>query len=538
MGQQVKGKEHIVAGRDVIINAPDLSKKFNEIYNELLKPSFENFDQRIADIFPEGLFSSTSENTQIEFSSEKLFSSLTLLGIPINVALHAVSRTEYELTKLSQNQKKMSTDDIRWAVANSLYHYDSSGYCHKKRQFWGDKYVRIYGRPNQQLIVITQDGGFHELNYKYILNTIIPHLIESILGSGKFEHLLKIISQEDKKEMADEILKAIKSLGIYRIHFTSLIKIAKELALQPPHPWLVESAFDYESIAYDYEKAKKHFLDMIGSFEKQNIESCLYSFRETVHHSCSAILAYYGIYMGCGYLAPLHTLYRIIVFLEKGIPIDATCVEKIDIKSDLRNLGISITEFNRCVKLLREQLSVSGESEKEEIKLAINLAKNMFEYCDNLLFSFFKLYSVQQSYRINLNNIAAVEEAAKAAFHIIPGFEFSTDRKQRIWLIHNHSTPLFRNIKNRILFVPLYSATGKITPSFLSGFEKDISNPQLSNCILYISNSKFSPSCYTFKEILNSKGILSFFVTIEDLTNAALSEESIGVIELYLMENC
>ncbi|MEW6077477.1 MAG: hypothetical protein AB1724_06690 [Thermodesulfobacteriota bacterium] len=537
MVQKVKGKEHIVAGRDIIINAVNLSKKFNEIYDELLKPSFDNFDQRIADIFPEGLFSATSGNTRLTFSSEKLFTSLTLLGIPINVALHSIARTEYELTRLSRDQKKISTDDIRWAVANSLYHYDSSGYCDRRRQFWGDKYVRIYGRPNQQLIVISQDGGFHELNYKFIHNVIIPHLIESIWGAGKFEHLRKFISQDDKNEMADQILIAVKSLGIYRIHFSSLIKISRELALQPPHPWLVETAFDYESIDYDYKKAKKHCLDMIDNYEKRIIDSCLYSFRETVHHSSSAILAYYGIYMGCGYLAPLHTLHRIIVLIEQDKAIDATCFEQVDIKSDLRNLGISIIEFNRCVKLLREQLSISSSSEDTDIEIAINLAKNLFEYCDNLLMYFFKLHLLQETDMDGLNSIEKITEAAKAAFHIIPGFEFKTDRKQRPWLIHNLETPLFRNIKNRILFVPLYSDTGVITPSFLYGVEKNISNPEISNCILYVSNCEYSSSCYDFKKVLDSKGIIPFFVKIDDLTDAALSEDSIGQIELYLMDN-
>lgn len=537
MKQTVDGENHVVAGRDIIINAQYLSTKFNEIYDNLLKPAFESLDKRITDLFPGGLFSPTSAEIKHEFSSEKLFTSLTLLGLPINVALHAISRTEFEFSKLSQTQQKITTDDIRIAVAKSLYQYDSSEFCEKKRQFWGDKYVRIYGRPNQKLLVLTKDGNSHELNYRYVLTVIIPQLIDYIWGIGKFEHLRKAISIEDKNEMADEILRAVKSLGVYRIHFSSLLKIAKELALQPPHPWLVECAFDYEAIAYDYDKAKMHCVNMVRDYGRENFESCLYSFRETVHHSCSAVLAYYGIYMGCGYLAPLHTLHRVITSLEKGMPIEATCLDRIDIKSDLRSLGVSITEISRCIKLLREQVSVSGSSEKEEIKEAIDLAECMFGLCDNIISYYFEITNLQNSDLSSVNSHESLAEAIKAAFHIIPGFELSEDKKGRLWLIHNHATPLFRDIRNRILLAPIFTHDHHVTPSSLFEFGKNISNKNISNCIIFVSNSEFSSSCFDYRDSLNNNGIISFFTTIENLIESALSEDSLGVLEIELA-NC
>lgn len=186
MKQKISGNKNVVAGRDVIIKTNEISNKISKIYDEYLKPAFELIDKRVIDIFPEGLTSPTTPDKKINFSSEKLFTSLTQIGVPINVALYAITRTEPKLAKLSQNQSKLSTDDIRWAIANSLYQYEPFGYCDKKRQFWGDKYVRIYGNPSQPFIVITNDGSPHDLNYKYLLKTILPHLMELIWGIKKF----------------------------------------------------------------------------------------------------------------------------------------------------------------------------------------------------------------------------------------------------------------------------------------------------------------------------------------------------------------
>lgn len=541
---QIKGKKNIYAGRDIsagrdiIINDSELSNaitELSELYNTSLKKAFNELDERIISFFPDGLTSSTSPDSPIIFSSERLFTSLTLLGLPIDIALYAISRTEVEFSKLCENQKKITTDDIRRAVAKALYQYDSICYNQKKQKFWADKYVRIYGRPNQQLVVIQKDGSFDELTYKYILKILIPHLVESIWGLGKFECLRKIISKDEKHEIAEEILKSVKSLGIYRIHYSSLLCISKELALQPPHPWIVEKAFDYSSIVYDYEKAEKHSFNMMNYYAKQNYESCLYSYRETIHHSCSAMLAYYGIYMGCGYLAPLHTLYRLIVNLEKGNAIEASSCENIDLKSDLKNLGISITEFSRCIKLLREQLNISGELEDQEIKLSIDLAKELFEICSRLLCDYFILYDLRNSSLQGINDKKSLIEAAQAAFRIVPGFQISVDKRERTWLIHNAPLSIFRDIKTRILLAPIFKKSSELTPSDLDLFCDDISNRQISNCIFYVSNNDFTYSCEEYREILIEKGIIPFFITIEELIETAVSENSLEHLEFYLM---
>ena len=100
--QKVLGKENIVAGRDVIINATELSEKISEIYDQLLKPAFARIDRKIVNLFPDGLSSPTSPEKQQNFSCEKLFESLTFLGLPIRITLQAIAEVEAHFSKLPQ----------------------------------------------------------------------------------------------------------------------------------------------------------------------------------------------------------------------------------------------------------------------------------------------------------------------------------------------------------------------------------------------------------------------------------------------------
>jgi len=538
--QDVEGEGNIVAGRNVVINALEISQKYSDIYEKVLKPAFEDIDSKITNLFPEGLISSSTHEASQSFSSEKLFLSLTYLGLPIEGALHVISKAEAELSKLSQAQKKLSTDDIRSAVANTLYQYDSSKYSGKRRQFWGDKYIRTYGMPSNPLLVINTDGSYDELDYKFLRDKLLPHLMEVIWGIEKFDRLRTIVSRDDLTEMAEEILRVVKSLGIYRIHYLNLLELTKELALQPPHPWFVERAFDYQAIRYDFDKAEGHCRGMLQSFDTGNYDACLYSYRETLHHSCSALLAYYGIFMGCGYLSPIHTLHRVIIKVEKGEPIEESPIEGIDIKADLRSAGISISDFSRCLKFLRARLMVpTGSDHKEmqpEIELVIKQAKSSFVMCETLLSHYFKIQALRDAENKVFMDLEELIEAVKAAFHIIPGFEVSTDKQNRMWLIHTQSSALFRDIRSRILLAPIYIGEGQVKLSHLLEWPKNITNPTLTNTIIYISDCIFSTNCKRFCGELAKNGIVALTITSKELIEFAISDDPVAIIEGKLLE--
>ena len=359
--------------------------------------------------------------------------------------------------------------------------------------------------------------------------------MEYIWGIDKFERYRIFISKDDQDDMVQEILTAVKSLGIYRIHYSSLLYISKELALQPPHPWFVEKAFDYNAIRYDFDKAMSHCKNMKYHFSNKDYESCLYAFRETIHHTCSAILAYYGIFMGCGYLSPVHTLQRVISNIESQKCGEILSRHDINLKVDLRGKGISIIDFSRNIKLLREQLQITssgGQLKHKEIEIAINQASCVFEICKRLLSSFLDIYELSNTKK-TINNEMSLVRLAEDIFHVIPGFETRKDKKGRIWIIHNLDRPIFTDIKNRILLAPIYIADSRVTPSYLEKWSSII-NPLISNTIFFVSNSDYTENSIEFSETLRSKGILGLLFKLDKLINIALSDDPLSELELHL----
>lgn len=126
--------------------------------------------------------------------------------------------------------------------------------------------------------------------------------------------------------------------------------MSKDLALQPPHPWLVSRAFDFDSILYDYERSYTHAVNVMKVLEYSEFDSGKYPLRECVHHSCSGILSIYGVFMGCGYLSPLYNLTYQVYQIIEGRAQDVLEYSKIG------NLRHDLFTFDKEIKVFHKEL--------------------------------------------------------------------------------------------------------------------------------------------------------------------------------------
>lgn len=526
--QKVGGTANLVAGRDIVVSASVVSSRLVSAYDELLKPFFDASDARIQALFPEGVLSPVTPERQADFSSEKLFTSLTLLGLPVGVALHAIELAEAELEVADGAEDVLSTDAIRVAVARALYKYDALDTPETKKQYWGDKYVRRYGNPSQPLDVVNHDGSVEGFTYQYVLKSLLPEILTSVWGAEKFNHLRRLLVQDDMAAMADEIVAVVKNLNVYRIHHSLLLQLSKEIALQPPHPWLVASAFDSEAIEYDLGKASHHGASIREHFALESVESALYSFRETLHHSSSAILAYYGVFMGCGYMAPLHVLHRLLIHAEQNDSIDLSGAHTAHMRLDLRNVGHTLTELAVCTKFLRKNLGINCNSDAEHLDEAFARAETLLSIARDLVTPYLELGELQKARELDPSSEPELLATAKMAFGLIPGFLVSSDGSGTTWLAHEIDKSAFRDLKSRILLAPIFSAGEYVDSDSLAPWRDRINNTQLTNSVFFVTNARYSADCITYRDSLSRDGLVPLFLTIRELVEMALEPDPVG----------
>ncbi len=336
-------------------------KQKKEDIKTVIEEKIKEIDESINSLFPEKVYSPRFPSNQL-FSSQLLINSMMSMGIPLNVTLNVLESCIPEIIGLKRQVAQLETSHIRKAVASSLYKLDQDMYSEEQIQAWGDSYVRKYGNPNIRPLVLmdVEDNTHHEiepLTYKFVKRKLVPALIETVIGSKSFKYLLKSVRKKEDARIADVIIKSVKNLDVSRIHYSTLLALAKDLALQPPHPWLVPKAFDFKSILYDYERASNHAINVKKVIEYGNFDSGKYPLRECVHHSCSGILAVYGVFMGCGYLSPLYNLtYQLNQIIQNRAQ-DVLEYSKIgNLKHDLFLMEIELSDFHKDLVRLRDDV--------------------------------------------------------------------------------------------------------------------------------------------------------------------------------------
>jgi len=335
-----------------------------------------------------------------KFESEKLMSSLINLGIPLSFAFRILNNVAEKIIDTHKNEL-LETSDIRKVVSESLYEsHEILGrkVNSQKCRIWGDLYLRKYGNPKGPIQIIHRDGKIEELSFGLLVEEIIPDVFSDILQI-ETNKIKNKFSKKERTDMGNELMRIILELGIYRLHHRTLILLTRDLAMQPPHPWIVDPDKTFEYIKYNLDKANKNLTDTKTFYEKNNIARCRNSIFETIHHTSAAILGQYNEIPGCGLLAPFHNLISLLdklsfVFLH---PSDEVArVEKIKnsinvfgeskiwtISQDLNIYKVSFNQFYSLTKKLERDLQIHPD--KESIQEAIPSLEEYMAISTNLV---------------------------------------------------------------------------------------------------------------------------------------------------------
>jgi hypothetical protein len=358
----VSGDGHITAGGSITIVSD--TNALERLKAKLIELDIY-FRKKLGEIV------SSRTNLTVPFSCEKIISSLVALDIPP----HAAYMVTFELQKylIPAANDKVTTNAIRMAVAKALFNIDFGAELNARREEWAKRYARRYGNPDQLIFVIHQDGEQEPLDYKYVKQQLIPHLLRRVWAVRDATPFLGwIVSQQTISDMAQGILDEVKRLDLYSIRYKTLLYVAEDLALQPPHPWLVSPFSQERTIAYDFERIRTHLARLTVS-DKQD-EGMWQAVGECVHHSCSAILALYGYLLGPRYLSPLNNLRNVLVMNFENASLWSFCNIR-NIESDLLLAQSSVASVIQLLKKIEKLLSHRTSENLEAItRLTVELA--------------------------------------------------------------------------------------------------------------------------------------------------------------------
>lgn len=520
--QQVDGSNNIQAGRDVTISITD-----RESLREHFTDRLERIDQRINALCPSGFRSPTAENALQRFQSDKLIISMARSGIPIQVGLDVAERLEGHLRLVMPTEGQSTTGHVRQAVMDCIYSLGST-YSKGEIQAWADIYARRYGNPTERLTVLHRDNTSEDLNFSFLQSQLIPHLVEKILQGATYEHLQRaeVITKSAAKRMAEDILDHVKSLNVYSIRYKTLFNIAYDLALQPPHPWFVDVDTKAHTVAYDIERATFHDLLLDGLLGGGNSLQCRHSIRESVHHSCSAILAHYGAFLGAHHMGSLGALTHALAtaasdgneLLWKGSTIQ-------QIEGDLRAIGSSRERLIRDLNRVGKNTSAGDEA----LEGTVASVHKLVELARTLVApELHPATTLQQLLESPLLDPVQFMDAAMNILRRVDGFEgFERIDESSAWLDHDIYGGLFHDVRSRVLIHSVVSNNREVSASDVSRV-LDVTRPvvaeePLANCVILVAHPGIALEARQVVRASSTKVSLAFLIQGSDLLQIAVS---------------
>ena len=311
------------------------------VSTELAVARFEGrlteIDKAIAGVLPKGIRSPVSKQ-QVPFESKQLLQSLVSVGMPVTVAFEVVNGIQSDLEKAAKASESVSTRQLRGLVADAIHSLAPSGTGDGRVDQWMLSYARRYGHSEDGLTVV-RSGDEHALDYAYLKEYVIPEVIHEVTKKEQSEIDKELITGSAVTKMASTLLHTANNLGIYKLRHDSLLGIALDTAVKPPHPWFVRCSGLSDSVKYDLDRASK-WMDELHVKGRSGVSSSTkHAIGESLHHSASAILGFYGAFLGVGYLAPLSQLiYRLSC---KEIQPEWTFCHIQDLVQDLSQHGVT-----------------------------------------------------------------------------------------------------------------------------------------------------------------------------------------------------
>lgn len=347
-------------------------KKENKDYTveqllELQHNHMQILNEKVFKIYGKKIKSSKIDVDE-EFSVQKIFKSLIKIGLPIKKAFYVIEKVVSQITMVSyyeNNERNINTNDIKMCVYQQICNIptdsEATGYDINE---WSGKYARRYGHDNHRMCIHMSDGSIKPLSYDFILNTLLKDLI--IEATGNIEYY-KNTYRNELKYMAEEIVYFLQNCDLYEARYDVLLSFIKEIATQPPHPWLlIDETKDY-IINYNEMTLKKHLKKI--KEEKQEEITIL----ETIYHSTAIILGYYSRVIGFSESSPINILVQAINKMDNNKKIPVKKSELLQLKSDLKNCNVDWGIFKILINQIYDDMVLHHNFQGER------MAKNALE---------------------------------------------------------------------------------------------------------------------------------------------------------------
>lgn len=323
---------------------------------------------------------------EVDFSANRLFSSLSNIDIGPGIILVVIQRLPGLIRNALSAGGKFTTGTVRSAVARAIEGIDPAELLHgvdeigfaegslsnaeklnrleSRRREWLQRYCRKYGNPTQQTEVIELDGSKHKLTYEYLRSVLVPHALRHLLDITYEVKKSVLITKAAIGYMSESSLEEIRRLSLYSIRYRSALYLIEELALQPPHPWVVTKETQKSTLEYDLDRARAHrasFTDQPDMMPQERRHHAL----ETFHHLCSAIMAVYGGFLGSHHTSPMSVLKNWMSIQHDNPALWDFCELRF-LEADLRSVGSNETSFMGTLNALQRELDLKADSISEK----------------------------------------------------------------------------------------------------------------------------------------------------------------------------
>lgn len=349
----VEGKSNVTAGRDVkIFSINGVSRNVGEVF----KAADDAFKAQIQE---NGMIKRGDKD--IEYSSKSLFGSLMQLGIPFDASINIPFQIVSVLSDMLElnGRDKITTADIRIAVVECIGGLIYDNHTEEEVSMWSAAYIRRYGNPSSQSLLVNDNGDEKELTYDYVKKTVIPHLFKRIVGlegrNNPISEYPVAFTSVTIDRMSNEIVRFFNTLNLYCIRYKTLINLLEDLVIEPPHPWIVNSKTKKSVTEYNLDRAAHH-LALMKNQSAKNIPALFnQASRECFMHLSASILSKYGAFLGVGSRYGMLELRRILSLKDGNAALWEYC-NLCDIDKDLDKIGCSTeTIIARLNRILHQQ---------------------------------------------------------------------------------------------------------------------------------------------------------------------------------------
>lgn len=532
---QIDGDNNILVAGSLNITTEDLKAADRQLY-KILNRKMAAVDKAIAKRHPLGV-SVPHSDTPASFSSEKIVESLGSIGVPVVAALEALDATVRDLLNLPDQTESIPSSRIRGIVTESLYGLSEQRYPRAKIETWGDNYVRRYGADKGTSVVFA-DGREESLDIDYLIRNFIPELIADLSETTPYLKLIDgFISNSMKRRMAWEVIRATQGLFLYRIHFETLFQLSKEMFLQPPHPCFSTRAREFLYVNYDYERLKDNYRK-IGHYQKRgDTNRTYYHVKETIHHACSAILCYYSVYMGCGPLAPLYVLRKVLAHLAESDEDQLDSMFKLsELKTDLLNNNQDLPTLTKKLDAIIKSLNrTTADMNRVHIETMVPKASGIYEIAISLLDPYIRKERLSRILKDSKDLPYAFLETVnlKDVLSSFPHLRWEWHRSRKaFWLLHEYNGPVMKHVKSDILLIPIITTElDDIDAVFTHWAEVCAPHKKLCNSIVFVVDEQ----SHDVKKIVSSiRSTLEdwFIICIEINSLTTILEHELPMAEL------